>query len=91
MRTLIIAMAFVAVLINPVFAEIIMDRDLSNAIITEGKVISNTWIKDEKDKPYYIQFIFYQNQFYECRMLAASRENRKVTIGCFDEKSVNPQ
>ena len=91
MRTLIIAMAFVAVLINPVFAEIIMDRDLSNAIITEGKVISNTWIKDEKDKPYYIQFIFYQNQFYECRMFTASRENLKVTVGCFDEKSVNPQ
>ena len=86
MRTLIIAMAFVAVLINPVFAEIIMDRDLSNAIITEGKVISNTWIKDEKDKTYYIQFIFYQNQFYECRMLAASRENRKVTVGCFNER-----
>ena len=86
MRTLIIALAVLLALVNPIFAEFIMDRDLRNSIINKGKVISNTWIKDEKDRPYYIQFIFYEDQFYECRMIAASRENRKVTVGCFNEK-----
>ena len=90
MRTLATVLILVTALSKTAFAEIITDRNLRNAIITEGKVISNTWVKDEKNIPYYIQFIFYQDQFYECRMLAASRENRKATIGCFDEKSVSP-
>ena len=91
MRILATVLILVTALSKTAFAEIIMDRKLRNTIITEGKVITNTWVKDEKNIPYYIQFIFYQDQFYECRMLAASRENRKVTIGCFDEKSINPQ
>ena len=78
-------LALFTALTSSVSADIIMDRDLRDDIISKGKVISSTWEKTVDGSPYYIQFTMYQGVIYECRMLTASSRG-KISVACYDEK-----
>ena len=77
--------ALFTALTSTVSADIIMDKDLRDDIISKGKVISSTWEKTVDGSPYYIQFTMYQGVIYECRMLTASSRG-KISVACYDEK-----
>jgi len=76
MRSLVIALALAAALVNPVFA---LSVDKQSQVILKGKLVAE-WVDDGT----FNQVYHYKGNFYRCAFLAPYKISKPTTIHCYE-------